>query len=561
MRLSASSVLAVFLSFTAFAQDSSAPPPVPTLPFPKHPTRMEKALAISISPSGQKYFEDHLGEIFARNGIAIDAGIYELLNFSYDGFLLSKATEKPGPEAEAVMKLIEKVNYLTVGLDLNPTQPHVQIQNLMYMANAKMSVRPDWAAMDANPNSGAISLISSLKFSEFELFADAVRLSDLGNPALKTWGINQFGFSMVPGTQPFDLQIPVEIKVARDRSITATAKSITTNIDQVEFQLPNQIDLKTPQVGLQIGKAKGKIDFSEIGVFVDKKKGALLKALQSSMKAFVTEKLPSKMNREVSQGYNPNDPEVDLMDPPGAPLDTPVEKYRFGIQLSDLKATKDRLLIAELSANIDDPIRIKTPLPPSRPIAVSPAFDGDAHASDLSFALKETLVNRALQLSFLRGYFDEVPLGGGEFLKLVSAPTILLEQVRNTDLIPLSVDANYQVDGFFTKALAVKNPLHMRFNINVQIKKTGNTVKLVQHSIDTSTLWINPASLRKFGFKKKVYKTVRAMMEGTNKDWAKTETLLANEVLIPQSFYGIPLALDHFKANDGYIYLHFKLTE
>ncbi|MBL7717141.1 MAG: hypothetical protein JNL01_16880 [Bdellovibrionales bacterium] len=527
----------------------------------KHPTRMEKAVAISISPSGQKYFEENLGAILAGNGIAIDAGIYDKIDFTFDDFLKESAAKKKSPESDAFRKLLSKINLLTIGLDLKPSVPNIHINELMYYGDTRLSIRPDWAKMDANPGNGSVTLIASMEFSEFELSATQIRLKDQANPVLRTWGINEFAFSKVPNTNPFYLRIPVEIGVsAADRTIDVVAKSLETNIDTVEFQLPKKVQLLTPQVDLGVGSAKGRLDFSEISTFIDKHKNSLLKALQNSLKAFVDEKLASQMNHEVKQGYNPNDPEVDTMDPPGA-LNEKDEKYRFGIQLSGLTTTKDHLIIADLSANIDDPIRIKTPLPEARKGTADHAFDEDALNSDLSFAIKETLVNRTLQLSFLRGYFDNISIGDGETIKLVSAPAVILEQGKKSDLVALTIDANYEVKDFLTRSLAVRNPMHMRFKLNVQIKKTGNAVKLVQHSVDTSSLWINPNSLRNLGFKKKVRKTILQKLEAANRAWAETETLLSNEVMIPQSFYGIPLNLDHFKVSDGYIYLHFNLRD
>ena len=152
--------------------------------------------------------------------------------------------------------------------------------------------------------------------------------------------------------------------------------------------------------------------------------------------------------------------------------------------------------------------------------------------ADFVFSLNEGVLNRVIQLSSLRGYFDSIETDGGETIKLAKIPYLTLKEETGK----MGLEIEYKVTGL--QALAVKNPIHIEFDLNLAfpIDSEGKATMVVE-SIDVDSASVDKKYIRFFA--SKVRKAVKEKLSEVNEDMKGY--VLADEIPIPDDLGGIAL--------------------
>ncbi len=527
-----------------------------------HP--VEHAIGVFVTPRGQNYLYTHFDEILQRNGYSLTDGAFPYIHykapeaFSMDN-LRSMLSSKP--QALQSMETVRSalLTYLS-SFHLNNPHLEVKVLNLAYQLKFnRFGIRTDEVATKALGDRSGLVLVVEAEVPEFRISAKRIQIGDLANQVLGVWGVSNLWMAFKSPTVPLMVQMPFKIMITENGIQTETMPMIT-NIDKLTLSSGFDRPLSLPDVGLRIDGHEMHLRKSQVEDVLFAQRDGMLKSLQGYLKAFTTDTAPGIINQKVTHAYDPERGEQDLMSPPGAPADlAPDQKFQWGIRLADIRV-KQSSMYFELSAFLEDPNAPKTPLLPAvRGLSAPQAKEHDPQTYDVGIAVNENLLNRALQLSHARGYFNVIPLSGSDSLTLVKPPLVVVDGSKGPNRAILKLDVTYKVNQWLAERLAVHNPLHMKFDLIIRLDRTAKGLKLVEERVDVDSLEIDPASLRHFGLKKMVVKQVKDLLAKTNTDFASTEHLLSDEVPLPQALYGVPLELAGFASKDGFMNLFLNL--
>ena len=528
------------------------------------PHPVEHAIGVFVTPRGQKYVYSHFDEILQRNGYSLTAGAFPFIKYkAADPFSMDKLrTMLSGkPDTLRSMESIRSslLSYLS-GFHLNNSKFEVKVLNLAYQFKFnRFGIRADSEATKALGDRPGLVLMVEAEVPEFRISAKRIQLTDVANPILGVFGISNLWTAFTSPTAPLMVQMPFKIMI-NDGQIATEAMPIITNIDKLTLTSGFDRPLTIPDVGARINGHEIHVRRTQIEDALYAQRDALLKSLQSYLKGFTTDTAPGILNERITHAYDPEHGEQDLMSPPGAPNDLKAEqKFQWGMRLADI-GVKENSMYFELSAFLEDPTKPNTGLLPAvRGLSAPHSKETDPTTYDVGIAVNENLLNRALQLSHARGYFNVIPLSGSDSLTLIKPPLVVVDGSKGPNRAILKLDVQYKVTQWLAQQLAVHNPLHMKFDLVIRLDRTAKGLKLVEERVDVDSLEIDPASLRGFGLKRLVIKQVKDLLAKTNADFASKEHLLSDEVPLPQALYGVPLELAGFASKDGFMNLFLNL--
>lgn len=536
------------------------------------PKMIDHAIGLFVTEHGQKHIYNNFNEILVRNGFSMSEGAFPYFKAEMDEPLTMNSlrellSERPNdPNARATVESIENIRAATArwlrGFRVNDPRFRIKVLNLAYQVRfTRFGIRADKAATDRLQTKRGIVLVAEAEIPELHVSVKRIQVNDWSNEFLGNMGVSNLWAGFKNEEVPLQLHMPVSITIDDKGMVALQALPMTTNIDTIQLNSGFDRPLSLPDIRIRINGREGVVDKTQIENELARQSGPLLKALQSYLREFASDKLPSILNNRIAEAYNPNEGEVDVLDPPGGPSGiAPDQKYQWGMHVSDVAMTQSSALYFELGAFVEDPTVEQKALPALERGLQAPNFESSKGSkADIGIAINENLLNRALQLSFNRGYFDKIPLSKDESIKLVSSPYIVLDGSKGANRAVLRLDVNYKLTNWVARNFAVRNPLHMKMNLVLRLVKTPKGMKIVQEAIDLDSLWIDPASLRRWGLSKTVYKGVKEILGKTNKGYKENESLLTEEVPLPEALYGVPLELKEFESKDGYMKLFLNL--
>src|SRR5690606_1453161 len=148
--------------------------------------------------------------------------------------------------------------------------------------------------------------------------------------------------------------------------------------------------------------------------------------------------------------------------PPGAPSPD-VAKFVWALSLQEVKYLQGHLQL-DLDARFDDTKYGRGITLPQAQMAKGLAnLTNQKHPNaDLVFSLNQGVLNRVIQLSSERGYFNEIKMDSGEAIKLTKIPYMNFSGSKGPKM---GLEIEYTVTGF--SAVFVKNPIRINFDLNL----------------------------------------------------------------------------------------------
>lgn len=507
------------------------------------PRPIARAVDIYVTPRGQKLFQTDLEKLLLINGLSLREGLFDSFQYKASEPIRLDALPMPVEKFKSTLgQLRDTIKQWLIGFELADPVPQIDIKDVHYVADFQtfaLRVRGD----GVSPTTGRSGIVADLELviPEIDLKVASVRGTDLANDYLGSFGIEGLWARSLRQGTPLKIQMSFLMEVTPAGGVKVEALGIETNLDKVAIDLGFD-RLVFPEIVISINGRSMKLNPAPIRKFILEQKPALVGALQSYLTSFLRERVPQIITEAAAQALPVQAKEVNRMDPPGAPGPLPLEKkFVWALQPFAARMAGDSLGL-QLSAFAEDPLRASSPQFLGNPnIVGQPLLDAlPKDAYDVALVVNPSFVNRLLQLSFDRRYFDKVAVGKDQTIRLSEVPRISVNARSPDGSARVRTSIDFATGGW--KNLIAKDKLQLTFELIVRFSRDPKTGKdrLVIAKIDTDTLIVDTSNVSVPILNGAVESFVRKELAKINADLAKKENVLA-EIPLPDQILGIKI--------------------
>ncbi len=535
----------------------------PLLPI-KH--EIPGAISLSISPAGQKYFEKHLGQILTNLGINLSEGYFsEQTVIAPQPINLDELEKKfPGP-----VKIVKNVRTLLtewlVGFTLKDHRPAFQIGASEYAAEiSRMAVITDQKLMNQlNRRDGAV-LVIELEVKQITARIDAIKAWDAQNLQLGELGLKNVSVTLGQSQQsPLFIRLPVYVMLNQQDELRFEVLSFEQNFDQMAVDIKYE-GLIVPQLMVEMNGHKYPLNNSRLEKYVQDQVPNMLMKAREYIKDFAKNDLPAKLNQMAETQLKGQIEEVQRLSATGKPENDKSSDYLWGLKLKKLKL-QNHLNIG-FNAYIEDPAsRRNIGLIPSLGSRGAPITDQEKTPHDIVMSIDRGVINRVLQLSFMRGYFNEL-IEGETVLKLRAVPAL------DYALAPAGIKVG-PLETFIkihikteTKpdSIALDDTIVLDFDIIARLVPTPTQqMEIVLHHIDLNSVQMDKKYMTLIGrlFPGKVMDGIRDKLKASSATWKTQREVLEGKLDLPPPILGQKMDLQKLNFDPrGHLvmYLNFR---
>jgi hypothetical protein len=559
-RISLTLVTAVLGSVPVLAQS----------PLPFKPKVLSRAVDLYITPRGQKLFETDLERLLLQNGVSLSQGAFD--SFAYQAKEPIRLNDLPVPvEAfkTTLGQLRDAIKQWLIGFDLEDPQPKIDVSDIRYAAKFRtfaLRVKGE----GSSPKTGKRGIVAQLELviPEIRVDVSSVRGVDMRNDFLGTFGIDGLWAKSSAAGTPFALTMDFLFDVTPKGGIVVEALGIQTNLSEVPIDLGFQ-KLIFPEITISINNKVMRLNPAPIEKLILDQKPALIGALQSYLTTYLQETVPQTLTDALSEALPVEAREVNTLDPPGLKTPPPLDrKFVWALQPHSAFMHAGSTLGVQLSAFAEDPLRSSSPdFIGATGLVTKPSLDAlPADKYDVALVLNPAFVNRILQLSFDRGYFNKVEVGEDDKGKMQTIKISQLPRVSvNTASVPGQARARVaisQATGGW-QGLIVKDKIQVSFDIIVRFSRDAKGVdRVVLVKIDEASLIVDTSSVTVPILSGVVEAAVRKEVAKINKQIASKENVLA-ELPIPSEILGVKIKAAKIttEPKNGFIVLYIEYAK
>jgi hypothetical protein len=538
------------------------------------------AIRLQITPRGMKYFETRLTELLANMGVGLDQGFFPAISWTAEKSYRLDDVNMPAEQKQMLSMVSNMLTKWLIGFSFQEFRPSVQISQSGYTAEfERFALVTDEALLRALGKTDGAVLAIELEIKNLTLAAASVRASDQNNKFLGDVGVDSLALRLATGKTPLKVRLPFYVRIdPRSGQLEFQAVNMTNNLDQVDMSLSYK-KLVVPQIILEVNGHRYEMNQKELEKELQQNLPEILTRLRAFLADFATRQLPQTLNEEAKKVMTGSLEEINRMTPPGAD-DNSVDAKNpllWGLKVSSINLRQSLQL--GLNAYIEDPLRPTTntlPFLGARGLPNLNVVPADSY--DLALAIDRGFINRALQLSFNRGIFRQIPLESGLMLRLTQIPTLdyvnpvtvpnyghvpgeisTLLRMKTRILIPKGMLKD------FAEKMAIKQPFEVSLDvIGKMIKTSTGDLKILYWDVDPASVSIDDKYLSFIGsiFRSKVQKGLRDRLAQMASEWRQSGKVLAESFPVPQEILGIKLDTQKLAVDpNGYIlfYMNYAL--
>jgi hypothetical protein len=503
---------------------------------------IKDGIRLYITPRGLTFFENRLPEFLDNLGISLEYAFFP--QFSYQNQEKIDITQLPKSEIE--QKKWRDIHYQLSRLFTNFPgiwwRPKVFIEDIFYQARFQQLalVTDEELLRQLSKKEGAILVLQVLTES-IELSIKNIEAKDLEHLDLGTIALQEPRLKV----GPFFIRIPMWVNINRQTGFFEfEALPIHTDMEKTPFEFRYK-NLLLPKITVTIGQRQMNLNEKVVAEFLDKYIPDVVKEVKKVSSAWLEGELPKKLNDLAKTELNKNFEELNILVPPGAPHPG-VSPFYWGMQPRALSQNKGLWLT--LDTFVEDPV-----LGPQKAV---PRRVGRSQAQykrisiqnyDLLLSLDEDFINRILQLSFLRGYFQEVESEPGKPpLKLLEPLRVSGSRLEGAKLLETKMRVFLHArapKGSVTglKKLVLRDEFSFRIPLWTRLEQEPQGVAIVLERLEVENLQLGEDALTSMGrlMPETVKNGVKEELNLTNQKWAQTPTLLPGHLPLPPEIFGL----------------------
>jgi hypothetical protein len=525
---------------------------------------IDRSIGVYVTREGQRYFQNNLEDVLYRNGIALSEGVVAKWKYlAEEPIDLDRLPEKMRKYQETLDGVRTTMKNWLFGFKMNDPRLTATVNNVQYSATfSRLGIRV--ADQTANKELGlspdTIVFYLDVEIPQIRVEVASIRANDLNNSFLGTFGINKVWLGLNKQSKPLAFQMPIAISIDPKNGVLVRAMKLKSNLTTVSIGSGFARPLIMPKVELRINDKVMALDHSAVEADLVKRQAGLVQALQAYLKGMSETEVPKRVNAlfRLKKAENNGFTEVSFIDPPGKEgFVSPKEKFKLGLVPADIESTPTHLYVG-VSSFVSDPLaRSLYQLPPSAVNPQRPALSAlNPLQYDVALSLNQGVINRMLQLSYFRGYFEKVDMGDGDPFRVVAPPEMRFNGVGGPGHATLHMRIEKPAKGFMEN-LVLRDKIQIEFDLDIVFKRAPGGLKVVMNQVREQSITIDKAYVERFDGM--VKKNTLKRFQATNKGLRASEKTLVDNLPIPPSVIGVPIDLIHMDAEaTGNMVLYLK---
>jgi hypothetical protein len=536
-------VLGLTLSSMAFAQQDKSP-----VIANKH--LINNAVQVQITPRGLKYFETQLSTILGNLGYNFSEGYFPAQKIVSEKAIDMNELGKKNPESlKTYMMVKDMLTKWLVGFSLTNHRPVVEIGESGYSAAfTRFALITDEALMNHLGKRDGAVLAIDLEVKRLTVATQAVRIWDMNNLSFVKVGMDDVSITAGDDKVPLKIRLPFYIRMNPQGNIDFESLEIQENLADIPLTVKYK-KLIIPQVAVEIDGHKYVMNTDQLHKTIDEQLPTILVEVRKYLSDFATKQLPDMLNQKVKENLSGALEQVQDMVAPGQEDHDTRPPFKWGLKLTDFRLKQS--LGINLAAYAEDPVNPNAGLAPGTGARGAPTLNHlNAANYDIAMTLDRGLINRILQLSFLRKNFEKIPQSDGTSLKLTTAPLLdyITPPAATTDQETyLKLRVSVEVEPH--KPLWLDDKIILSFDLVCKLRhsqKTGEGMEISQQYIDTNSVSMNPKYLTfagkiAEGLGGQVTKGIKDELKTRSKDWVKNNETIPGTLDLPPAFLGMKL--------------------
>lgn len=528
------------------------------------------AVQVQITPRGQKYFENELQYILGNLGYNFAEGYFPPQKIVADKALDLKDLEKTNPEALKMYKMVkDMLTKWLVGFSLTDHRPAVEIGESGYSASfSRFALVTDEALMSRLGKRDGAVLAIDLEVQRLTVATQAVRAWDMNNMSFIKVGADDVSLNAGDEKTPLKIRLPFYIRMTPQGSIEFEALEIQENLAEIPLTLKYK-KLVVPQVALEVDGHRYVMNTNQLKAYVDEQLPTVLAQVRKYLSDFAKKQLPEMLNQKVKENLSGALEQIQDMIPPGQEDNDPRPAFKWGLKLTNFQL-KSSLNIG-LAAYAEDPLNPQIGLTPQTGARGLPVLNHLSPSNyDIGMTIDRGLINRILQLSFLRKNFEKIPQTDGTSLKLTAPPLIDYVKPPSTTsdretYLKLRVSTEVEPN----KPFWLERKIVLSFDMIAKLrkaKKAAEGMEIAQQYIDVNSLVMDSKYMTWAGklaesLGNQVTKGIKEELRARSKDWIKNDETIPGTLDLPPAVLGMKLNIQKVTMDtNGHLimYLNYK---
>jgi hypothetical protein len=506
-------------------------------------TTIPHAVGLYFSEEGQRYFSNNLDQVIRRNGINLDS--ITVPNQRHQTG--QKTIAELFPTNPAMVRLVTQVK-TNFARFFRSHEIVLKNKHDFVVTAEDIEVLTDWSRLGldfdrANSVNNEVAFNLILQLNSFQLKVSKVRAEDLIHSFFEQIGANNINFSFghTQTSEPLRITIPFKVKVNTNGSLSFRVSEPQTNLTDVRFVLDYNRPLLLPRIEIIVNGTRGYVRLDEVERTLRSKHNELIDGLKKTALEYLDSKFGETVDTILTEKANANFNTRNYMLPLGAP-NPRVSKMYYTIKPAFL-GYRENYLYFGLNSFISDPKEVGSSALDDRHTGTwgAQVRTLDAQDFDVAMSLNQGMINRLLQLSRKRGYYNTISTASGVTYSLVEQPMFALAgRVPGTDIPPaLKLKILYNVDGF--SSMAVNNPIQIEFELKVKTVIKNGKVQLITDGVNSESVYVPRSAARWEFLWPKVLSSAREQLTAMNNDLKGI--MLSDNLPLPTDILGFPMTL------------------
>jgi len=529
------------------------------------------AVGVFFSPRGQSYFRNNLEDLLYRNGWVIGQGHFP------EGWKWEATEPLPLEHLPAEMSSYQPIIHTVrdtltrwlVGFEFKDPLLSLSLTEASYqIAFQRLGLKADYDGLRKLGIDHAVLVNLEIAISDLQLKAGKIRLKDGNNPFLGEIGMDKAIITLSKKSPPIKLRVPFVLELNQHSGLKVTVLPVMSNLEATTLSTGFASPMVLPKLEIIVNGKRMPLNYKTVEADFRKQlpklflmaQDLLKEKLETTLPATLTSFLQAKIDEKATELT-----EVSELDPPGLENANPKDRFRFGMVPEEVEHTKDYLFLG-ISAFITDPkvSPYGASIAPKETASGSPEIHPtDPEGYDIAFAINQGLLNRALELSFNRGYYDKVSSGPSSSVRLLEPPRFQFESdpASKSGRIRLRLNIRKKVSGW--DLIAVEGHLNVAFDMIIRMEKNKKGgLDFLMEKIDTDSVVVDGSTSR-FGFLRgKVMAAVWDEVREKNAALKITPEMAKENFPIPSSLIGLPLAMTAMEVlSNGYLVVYNRFGE
>ena len=437
---------------------------------------IDDSVFVRITDRGQTYFTRNFQNILFSLGFDIREGQFGSQTIETDPIHLEDLQQADPEKAQLLIMIREVFTKYLVGPKLEDHRLRIRLGSSVYRAEIKkLGLVADRKALQQLGKSTGAVLKLQLEIPKLSLTLKDLVVSDMNNPWLGNFGLDNPRITIGSSEQPLAIQVPLYVYVDSKGRLQFEAQAITHNVTEVPLDISFK-DLILPQIKIVINGTELSLNMPELEKLLREQLPSLVGQIRGSVDQWIQSDLPAQLNTMAAEMLGNSIEQTSSIPSISMTNAAPSSPLVWGIKLTSL-SQKDQFDLW-MKSYIEDP-KNKSNIPlldqekSSKKVSLSHMKNEDF---DVGIGVSAGILNRLSRLSYLRGNYSNIPFGKGNAVRVTENPSLELVNSKDSgDGILVRMKANMDLKVGGTNAAFFKDGiLKLRGSIILRVKPSAN---------------------------------------------------------------------------------------